>query len=175
MWWKGFWEAIVYIFSNKRDDAPAVLPVTIKPMPQTKAEQLYQTAKNCLGIDMSPADIAPDSLACAESLNGVFFKAFGTHLGTGAALTSTLALYKEMSLDTRLQKVDTPIAGDIIISPTGLSTKHSPHGHCGIWGNFDVMSNDSDTGKWKDNYTHEAWYNVFSKELGFPIYFFRVL
>lgn len=181
--WQAIWDAIVYIFENKHDDAPVtplkpiteVLPPNPAPIMKTNAQKLYDTSVACLGTDMSPADIAPDSLACAESLNGVYLKTFGQHLGTGPALTSTLALYQEMVVDKRLQKVVDPLPGDIVISPTGYSSKNSPHGHCGIWGNFDVMSNNSDSGKWKDNYTHEAWYDVFSKELGFPVYFFRVL
>lgn len=140
----------------------------------TNQEKLYSVALASIGRDMSPADIAPDSLACAESLNGVFKAAFGSPIGTGAALTSTKALYQHMLTDSRLQQVTMPQAGDIVISPTGYSSKGSTHGHTGIWGNHDVMSNDSNTGVWRDNYTHAAWYNVFHSTLGFPVLFFRV-
>lgn len=146
-----------------------------QPMPtQTKAEQLYSTAYASIGKDMSPANIAPNSLACAESLNGVFFAAFNEHLGTGAALTSTQALYQEMVQDTRLEQITSMEEGAIVISPTGYSSEGAKHGHCGVVGKFDVMSNDSNSGLWLDNYTKETWYNVFNKQLGFPVYLFRI-
>jgi len=141
----------------------------------TGREKLYQTALACLGKDMSPADVAPDSLACAESINGVYKACFGGFIGIGAELTSTFALWKRLLADPRFTEVTEPLAGDIVISPTGTShTGAGLHGHTGIWGNHDVMSNDSSTGKWTDNYTHQAWYDVFQKRLGFPVYFFRV-
>lgn len=138
-------------------------------------ERLYATAVASLGTDMSPADIAPDSLACAESINGVFKACFGEPIGTGSALTSTTALWKLVQNDTRFEVPDAPLPGDIVISPTGTSTHGARvHGHVGVWGKNDVMSNDSNTGLWTDNYTHDAWYNVFTITLGFPVYFFRV-
>lgn len=144
----------------------------LNPKPMDKAQKLYDTAVACIGIDMSPADIAPDSLACAESLNGVYFKAFGEHLGTSAALTSTKALYESMLKDVRLKQIYTPDLGSIVISPTGYSTKHASHGHTGVAGKFDIMSNDSASGLWRDNYEKSAWVNVFEKTLGFPTYYF---
>lgn len=138
----------------------------------TNAQKLYQVAYDSIGRDMSPADIAPDNLACAESLNGVFKAAFGSPIGTGPALTSTYYLYQEMLKDPRLEATTKPQAGDIVISPSGYSTKNSAHGHCGVWGNHDVMSNGG--GAWQDNYTQAAWYNVFSTTLGFPVFFFHV-
>lgn len=145
-------------------------PVKIETM--TKAQILYNTAKASLGRDMSPLDKAPDSLACMESVDGVWLVAFGEHLLPLPARLSTEAGYQAMLQDSRLQKVETPTPGCIVISPTGYSSKGSQHGHTGIWGQYDVMSNDSNSGHFLDNYTHLAWYNVFNKSLGFPVYFF---
>lgn len=160
---------------------PAPSPVTIPPNPdpmptiqKTKREHLYDVAKASIGFDMSPKDLAPDALACAESLNGVFQKAFGEPIGTGAALVGTNALYKTLLIDPRFEKTLSPLPGDIVISPTGYSSKGAQHGHCGIRGFETYMSNDSDTGKWKANYTLAAWYNVFNVTLGFPVVHFRV-
>lgn len=139
----------------------------------TKAEILYQTGVQSLGKDMSPADRAPDSLACMESVDGVWLEAFGKHLLTPDNRLSTELGYRAMLKDPRLVEISIPEVGCIVISPTGYSSNGSQHGHTGIWGKFDVMSNDSNTGLWTDNYTHEAWYNVFQKKLGFPVYFFR--
>lgn len=139
----------------------------------TNAEKLYQTAYDSLGKDMSPNDVAPDSLACMESVDGVWLAAFGEHLLAPESRVSTNLGYKAMRLDPRLEQIDIPETGCIVISPTGYSSKNSAHGHTGIWGNHDVMSNDSRTGRWTDNYTHAAWNTVFNRTLGFPVYFFR--
>lgn len=152
-------------------------PVITQPKTpiMTNTEKLYEIAKACIGSDMSPNDVAPDSLACAESLNGVFKKAFGENIGNGAALTSTAALYQVLKNDPRFVVTSDPQPGDIVISPSGTSTKGSPHGHCGIRGITTYMSNDSSTGKWEANYNLPNWKLVFHDTLGFEIFHFKVV
>lgn len=161
------WKQLLAIQQNikkKVDNTP--------PMESNK-DKLYRVALASLGTDMSPQDLAPDSLACMESLDGVWFKAFGEHLLPLPGRLSTKAGYEALLKDSRFKVVSVPTTGCIVMSPTGYSTKRAPHGHVGIWGNYDVMSNDSDTGKWMDNYTHKAWYDVFQGTLGFPVVFFE--
>lgn len=161
---------------------PIPVPEPVQPVPEpvvpseSKREKLYRIAKECRGVDTSPADVASDDLACAESLNGVFKKAFGSPIATGTALVSTNALYKAMIKDPRLELVPgkDALPGDIVISPTGYSTKGADHGHCGIRGITTYMSNDSTTGKWTANYNLPNWKLVFHDTLGFPIHHFRV-
>lgn len=172
-------------FMKQPGKEPSMLPST-PPVPQEApqapvpaptaipaGQRLYSAAYASLGKDMSPQDAAPDSLACMESLDGVYFAAFGEHLLPPSIRLSTKLGYEALLSDPRVERVDTPAVGDIVISPTGYSTRRAPHGHCGVWGKFDVMSNDSDTGKWADNYTHAGWYDTFQKTLGFPVVFFR--
>ena len=142
---------------------------------KTNRELFYEVAKASIGIDMSPNDIAPDSLACMESLDGVYFKAFGEHLLKPEDRLSTNRGFKAMLKDPRLIQVETPLPGDIVISPTGFSSKGSTHGHTGVRGVWTYMSNNSDTGLWSAHYSLEAWYNVFEKTLGFPVVHFRVV
>lgn len=150
-------------------------PVITPKSPQmTNSQKFYNTALASLHKDMSPNDLAPDSLACMESVDGVYTATFGEHLLSMPARLSTQAAYEAMLRDPRLEAIIDPIPGDIVISPTGHSTKGAQHGHTGCWGKNDVLSNDSNTGLWSDNYTHEAWYSVFNKTLGFPVYFFRI-
>lgn len=155
-------------------DLPQEPSLPIDKPTMTNQEKLYQVAKESLGKDMSPQDLAPDSLACMESVNGVYLAAFGEELLPMSARLSTEAGYQAMVQDSRLEKTATPTPGCIVISPTGYSSKGSQHGHTGIWGNFDVMSNDSNSGRWTDNYTHDAWYKVFHDTLGFPVFFFNI-
>lgn len=158
-----------------QNEPVSVVQIPITPTTMTNSDKLYETAKSSLGKDMSPQDLAPDSLACMESLDGVFCKAFGAHLLALPGRLSTEAGYNSMLKDTRLEVIKVPEPGCIVISPTGFSAKGAQHGHCGVWGKFDVMSNDSSTGLWTDNYTHEAWYTVFNKTLGFPVVFFKII
>ncbi len=151
---------------------PALVVEEASPEP-TKQQILYRVAKESIGRDMSPKDLAPDRLACVDSLNGVFYAAFGEYIKKG--IVSTAALYALMERDPRFISVGSPEPGDIWIAVTGQSTKGAPHGHVGICGYTDVMSNDSDTGNWLANYTIAAWKLVFTKTLGFPLHAFRVV
>lgn len=154
------------------ESQPIEVPVT-EPK-KSNREVLYDVAKGCIGKDMSPKDIAPDALGCAESLNGVYKKAFNEELL--ADVVSTAALYKHLMKDSRVELVsnDKALPGDIVISPTGTSTKGAKHGHTGIRGFEAYMSNDSDSGLWLANYNLPNWKLVFHDTLGFPIYHFRV-
>lgn len=155
------------------------LPEPVKEilMPEkTNREHLYDTAYASRGKDMSPLDKAPDNLACMESLDGVYFAAFGEHLLSPANRLSTNLGYKSMLKDSRLELIDNADAlpGDMVISPTGYSKKNAKHGHCGIRGKTAYMSNDSNTSLWTANYNLANWKLVFEDTLGFPIYHFRV-
>lgn len=149
------------------------IPIITPPMPtKTKAEILYETALASLHKDISPKDLAPDTLACMESMDGVWFAAFGEHLLPMPARLSTQAGYQAMLKDPRLKQVFEPEVGAIVISPTGSSSKGAQHGHVGCVGKFDIMSNDSNTGLWTDNYSKAAWIDVFHNTLGFPVKYF---
>lgn len=152
---------------------PPQAPLPPIQTPMTKAEILYKIALSSLHKDMSPEDHAPDSLACMESVDGVWLAAFGEHLLPPGKRLSTELGYRALLVDPRVQLLVVPEVGCIVISPSGYSNIGTSHGHTGIWGNFDVMSNDSNTGLWTDNYSHAAWYQVFQKTLGFPVYFFK--
>ena len=171
------------IIPPKPAPEPVPVPEPPKPLPmpeKTKREHLYEVAKDIalapVKRDMSPLDRAPDRLACVESLDGVFFEAFGEHLFTPADRLSTARAYAAMRVDPRLEliKNEGALPGDVVVSPSGMSTKGAPHGHTGIRGKTTYMSNDSDTGKWLANYNLNNWKLVFQDTLGFPIFHFRV-
>lgn len=152
---------------------PAPEP-TPAPQPITAGRILHQAALSFVGKDASPKDQAPDELGCVDSINEVWRAAFGTPL---SATLSTARLYAFLRADSRVSQVTLKDAqaGDIIICPTGLgSNPHMPHGHVGIVGEEGtVMSNDSATGKWMQNYTVLSWTKYFGVKGGYPIYCFR--
>jgi hypothetical protein len=161
----------------ERPQEPA--PVVIAPMPQppkkTAGQRLYDMAASCIGKDMS--NRAPDALGCADSVNNIHELAFGKEIGGG---TSTFLLYE--ALQQKCRRVSGALLpGDIIISPSGYSTKGAKNGHVGIVGKNKspdgtlwIMSNDSQKGTWEANFTVAKWESYFRNRLGFPVHVFRL-
>ena len=142
-------------------------------MTATNREILYWTAIGILGVDASPADVADDDVGCAESVNAICRKALGIEVGGDL---STTRMYQALRESSRFVRVETPLKGDIIISPTGFGNGNLSNGHVGIMGDEGrVMSNTSATGLWTQNYTLESWRERYGKLGGYPVLFYRVL
>lgn len=133
---------------------------------------LYQTAIGLIGQDLTGS--TPDRYGCAASVNHVFEKAFGIPIGGGA---STFLMNIALSDKKRFIEVERPLPGDIIISPTGSTTKKTlTNGHVGTFGqDFKIMSNSSETGKWSENWDLKRWKQYYQDFGGFPIKIYRVL
>jgi len=160
--------------------APTPIPEPVvpiepqKPVVLTNREKLYNMAKSCLGRDASPSDVAPDELGCAETINYVYKQTFGKPIATPGI--STTQLYETMRRSSKFQKIEDPLFGDIIISPTGTGhNPQMPNGHVGIVGKYGIMSNSSSNGKFEQNYTLTSWIKRYKVTGGYPVIFFRVL
>ena len=130
-----------------------------------RREQLYNTAYACLGTDASPRDMASDDLGCAESVNAVYKACFGHEIGGDV---STLRMYQAILANPQeFQEVERPLHGDIIISPTAYVNASVGHGHVGVVGKWQIMSNNSANGKWEAYYTLDSWI----RRYGFVKYF----
>lgn len=141
------------------------------PQGRTNREKLYNTAVSCLGTDASPNDVAPDEYGCAESVNEVHKKCFGFPIG---GELSTYKMYAVLKSSPLFTKVDSPLNGDIIISPTGYGNGDLSNGHVGIMSTMgNIMSNNSRTGKFEQNYDLLSWNNRYKKIGGYPVDFFR--
>lgn len=146
---------------------PIVTPPTA-PVVISNRERLYDMAKACLGKDIAKTQ---DELGCAEAVNYVYKKTFGTPIG---GETSTAGMYEVLKKDKRFVKVDEPLFGDIIISPTGTSTLNALHGHVGIVAKYGILSNNSLNGLWQEKFTLQSW-KIYYTNRGFPVYYYRVL
>lgn len=136
-------------------------------------EKLHSAALSFLGKDASPNDVAPDELGCAESVNDIFISVFGKPIGGDV---STYRMYAALQTDQRFIRVDSPMAGDIVLSPTGYGNGGLSAGHVGIVDVDDkIMSNSSATGKWTQNYTIKTWTDYYKGKGGYPVLFFRVI
>lgn len=134
-----------------------------------KNQQLYDMAKSLLGQNLCGDQ---HELGCALTVNAIFKKAFGEEIGGGA---STADMYKAIIDDnTRFQRVNIPITGSIIISPTGMGNGKIP-GHVGIVANYGILSNDSSTGLLAEEFTLKSWYNYYQEYGGIKTYYFNIL
>ena len=140
----------------------------------TNGDKLYLQAISSLGNDISPRDEAPDEYGCVDSLQEIYKLTFKEYIGAPKTL-STKILYQTLLFSPKYEKIEVPERGCIIISPTGHSTKGAPTGHTGIVGDCGIiLSNDSRSGLWLENYTVRGWELYFGQRLGFPVKYFRV-
>lgn len=133
-------------------------------------KKLHDTAVSCLGVDMGDSGYG-DDVDCAISLNNIVFRAFGDYAGGDM---STYRMYHALKNNKKFVQVSSPRPGDIIISPTGTGNGHLSNGHAGIVGYGDaIYSNDSRTGLFSSNYTHQSWKDRYVRRGGFPVLYFR--
>jgi hypothetical protein len=129
--------------------------------------KLYDMAYDCLGRDLAPHN---DMLGCAETVSTLIHMTYGENI----KIEGTYELSTYLSNSPKWEKVDIPKPGDIIISPTGTnSNRRVVHGHTGVVGKFQIMSNNSNTGKLDTYWTLPKWRDYFNTYGGFPVYYFR--
>lgn len=154
-------------------------PVVTPPLPQppviviNNRERLYDRAFKNIGTDVTPDDVIPDEYDCADTVNKIHEEEFGDQIGGGA---STTKLYQAIQKRADFQKVELPLPGDIVISPTGYGNGRLSNGHVGICAKNEViMSNNSYTGKLDTAYTLATWKIRYVDTGGFPMDYFRKL
>lgn len=147
--------------------------VPVTPLPLLKpSDQLHKVAINSLGQDASPKDRAPDELGCAETVSELI------NLVTPfPIITGTWTLADNLKKNKKFIQIKNPKVGAVIISPTGEGgTKEIPNGHTGIVGhNNKIMSNDSRTGTFEENYTVSSWEERYKKRGKYPVYYFELI
>lgn len=138
-------------------------------------QKIYKTALSFIGKDASPNDLAPDELGCADSVSSVLKIALGSEVGISYTV-STAQLYRELLSSKAYMLVQTPKAGDVLVSPTGLGNGQLSNGHTGIWGeNGKIMSNSSYTGTFEQNFDINSWRARYVTLGGFQMCTFRKL
>lgn len=151
--------------------APMALSVT-KNQYMINQEKLYREAKVCLGYPQKMDPSVPNMVACASSLSGVLTKAGFVGLpAMGIAGTGELNMFLKTS--PQFEEVAIPAAGDVIMSPSNSPGALLQHGHVGIVGNNGIMSNDSDTGLWREAWTVPNWYAYYQTYGKLPVLFYR--
>lgn len=135
-------------------------------------ERLYNVAKESLGKHMTLNQNVSAEVGCAEAVSKVLQNA-GVAGIPALGIAGTSALYDFLHEDVQFDEVTTPQAGDVIVSPTGWPGAVLAHGHVGIVGNYGILSNDSQTGLFKENWTLETWRKYYSDYGNLPTKYFR--
>lgn len=147
----------------------------MQPTDQTvNSMNIYAEAKACLGQSLVPVGDDPE-LGCAVSVSVLLNEKCGIPI---KVTQSTYELLQELISSPRFREVYIPIFGDIIISPTGTSTiSNTPitHGHVGCVAKYGILSNNSYTGLWGENYTLDSWRKRYQVQGGYPVRFFRAV
>lgn len=139
-------------------------------------QKIYDTAKSLLGQDASPADQAPDSLACAETVNNIVRIATGSPVGGGASTYAMWQVLRTPGGRWRSVIVSEALPGDIIISPTGsITNARLEHGHVGIVAKFGILSNNSEDGKLSENFDIDSWRRYYTQFGGLATFCYRAV
>lgn len=151
---------------------------TIKNNIQSPADiQIWRTAVASLGVCLVPPSDDPE-LGCAISVNMLFEKTFPS-LGQIGGGTSTYGLLQALIKSPYFIEITEmqALPGDIIMAATGTSTLNGTpisNGHVGIMAEKqNIMSNESATGLWTQNYTLPSFIQHYQVEGGYPVRFFR--
>lgn len=147
--------------------AVAELQRQLAALRQQNRIKLYEEARRHLGIDVTPLDKVDDAVACAEVVTTLLGRVIPFPVIPG---TATLH-HKIKSRPDLFVEVSTPRPGDIALAPTvGKNI-----GHVGILGvNNIIMSNDSWTGLFRENYTVSSWIERYVSRKGLRNYWYRL-
>lgn len=146
---------------------------TVQSM-KTLSQKLADLAKSKLGTDFTNDQVVSDDVSCAFAVTTILRELDPTtpiEYGTGRLLD-----YFKTS--GKFERVFEPSAGVLVISATGTNSRPDvmPHGHVGIYlDNDKIMSNSSEDGLWKQNFTRESWRTRFYYKGGFPVFLFKCL
>ena len=133
---------------------------------------LYLMAISKLGKDASPQDRASDEYGCVESVTEIIH----AMLPEVPVMLGTYTFWEYMQRSQRFQETLYPERGCIVISPTGTSSKKAKNGHVGIMGDNEIiMSSDSRSGLFLENYALKSWKLYYKDKLGFPVFFYKLV
>lgn len=130
---------------------------------------LYAYAYSLLGKHLTLDETVDKSVGCGEALSFVL-DGFGYDIPK-RGIPGTAGIYEWCKKNA--DEVETPEAGDIIVSVTGTGNGRC-RGHCGVVGKFHIMSNNSRTGLWDDTWTMSEWKKYYQKYGALKTKYYRI-
>jgi len=156
------------------EPVPEPEPITSSPPPhmETQPEKLYALAKSLIGTHLSLDNTVPWMVGCGEAVSDLL-KRFGIagipHLGI-AGTAQFLTFLKNSNYFEEIHEYE---VGAIIVNATGTGNG-KVRGHIGVCGKNQIMSNNSETGKWDTQWTYDRWNAYYHVYGGIPTRFFRL-
>lgn len=139
----------------------------------TKAEQLAQLAESKIGVDFTNNNLVPKEVSCSFAVTTLV-----NQIDKRVAIQpGTTIFWSFMDESELFERIWEPERGCIIISPTGTNTRPEtmPHGHVGIYLDTNrIVSNDSASGLWIENYSRESWRKRYHYDGGYPVKLYRL-
>lgn len=143
--------------------------------------RIYNEAKACLGLHITLNPAVSSEVGCAEAVSYVLLKA-GIPAIPQAGIAGTAQLYQWLSQNPHFLRVEAPVQGAVIISPTSYGNG-TIEGHVGILGAFGVqfpneygiLSNNSDNGLFQEKWNLLTWYEYYGQKGGLPIAIFKAV
>lgn len=146
---------------------PVIIPEVKKEM--TNKELFIKTLKDSIGHDMSPDNLAPQELSCAEGMSSIINKVFPDF---PKRIIHTVTLFNALKDHRAFKATLIPSAGCVIISPTIKDN----HGHVGgMISDTRIVSNSSKSGLMEDNYSLNTWVTTFKTIKGLHVYIFEIV
>lgn len=139
----------------------------------TKESLIYQKAAQSLGRHMTLNEAVPHELGCAEAVSAVMALAGISTGPKGIAGTSSL---EDWVIKSGLfVQISMPEEGALLISATGKGNG-SVTGHTGFFGRYDqmypgdwgIMSNESASGLFKEQWSWARWQAYYGRTGGLP-------
>jgi len=137
----------------------------------SKDSKIVSLAKSKLGTDFTNDKIVPDEVSCAFAVT-TLLKEAGVNI---PIITGTAQL--DGWLKQNATRIYEPEAGCIVVSPTGSGSRPDiiSNGHTGIYlDNYLIVSNDSASGLWKQNYNRDTWRARYYSKGGYPVRLYKI-
>ena len=132
------------------------------------SQSIYEIAKSLLKKRLTLDPSVPINTGCAQALSYVL-KECGYPVPKGG-ISGTATMYEWLT--RHFDKVEAGQPGDIIINVTGtgISTRR---GHCAVMGKYQIMSNNSITGKWDTAWELPNWIRFYEEQGKMKTHYFR--
>lgn len=153
--------------------APVSVPVPeVKEIPMpTKTEQLYALSKSLLGTHLGRDKSIPWMVNCANACSDLLIR-FGVPGLPAKGIAGTAPMLAFLEASDSFEEVTEYAPGLIIIAATGTGNGKI-RGHVGCTGHNQIMSNNSESGKWDTQWTIARWHDYYTIYGDIPTRYFK--
>lgn len=146
------------------------LEAPINLVAETPSETLYMIATGLIGHHLTMDESVPWMVGCMEAVSFIL-DAFAVPGIPVTGFAGTAAGLAFILRSPRFMEVNSYTVGAVIIAATGTGNGKI-RGHVGICGKIQIMSNNSETGKWDTQWTIDRWLAYYTNYGGIKTRYF---